>query len=500
MQQKAKDGTPKKTMTAHASSAGVAVITHDYLDGAQAVELVAMHNEAVEGLLIWPQDFFRALSEGRLDEVDEPVELTHYEEARQLNKYRAFGESSNFNELAAERIGYGVNSDDIPFVDEIINFADADPKDIRRACFPGELRGFQELDSGGAGEDLLEPLTIEEALIFISKMCPDTDVSMDELTNTPSIEMWLKPELERVTNMLIDAFERSRLPKEEMLTILYVLGLTEETWKRIKLSVKRNDVGQPWSCANIHSIGNREGTVEDQSRQNDKMYSKLEQYHNLGERVDGRLLFCEEIELSSQKNDAIYNSMYYQGGEVTNMDDVLKHDAEPILAKPGDNKGWSERSVYYMRCAMSRDEVFADKLWHILTWPLDLVEPCMEKLREEYKASVRANSAGPNSEKINGRWRPAPLRGKAAIDHILRTGKGTLAGKVVSKDVNLLVGSTWHKLFLSRKHMDALESALMWRQGIIRLDVAGQKIEERFNQTVQSLPRDYVLSTYGRKA
>lgn len=205
-------------------------------------------------------------------------------------------------------------------------------------------------------------------------------------------------------------------------------------------------------------------------------------------------------------------SMYYKGGEVKNpalldkMMETMDYTAAikqlqklGEIAKPLENRGWSERSVYFMRCAAARDEVFADKLWHVLTWPIDIVEDAMDDLRSDYKQSVFENRPGPGRQKVDGRWEMAPLVGKAAIDHIVRAGVGTLKGKKINKNVKLYMGQTWHKLLLNKKHLEALEDAILWRKGIIKLSVGDSIIEEEFDQTVSSLPREYVHRTYGSK-
>ena len=104
----AKTGVYIKTSTAHASAAGVALVTHNYLNGVQAVELVSICNEKTLPTNMSRKSFFRALSEGRLDEVDEVTdERSNYKQLQELNKFRAFGESSNFHELSEERLGFG---------------------------------------------------------------------------------------------------------------------------------------------------------------------------------------------------------------------------------------------------------------------------------------------------------------------------------------------------------------------------------------------------------
>ena len=256
---------------------------------------------------------------------------------------------------------------------------------------------------------------------------------------------------------------------------------------RARVTVRRNSLGDAWSYQNKYNIGQRNGTTEDRSRQNDLNYTTQEQYHTIGERVDGKYVLSEELSLAERKNTNLYNSMYYAGGE---------EKTDGSIATPGENKGWSERSVYFMRCAAERNLVFADKLWRVLTWPLDIVEDCLSDLKDDYKASVRANSAGPKRKKINGIWQAAPMVGDEAIAY-MRKALGTLKGKKVSKDVTVLLGPTWHKLMLNKKHMDALDEAVLWRRGFAKVNIGGDVVEEEFEQTFEGLPREYVLNTYG---
>lgn len=511
-----------KTVTAHASQAGVALITHDYSDGVQAVELVCIYNKTSNIEFVWPATFFKAMADTRLDEIDEEYreEGSHYQELLDLSRFRAFGDSSNFSELAAERVAYDVRNEDVPFMPETVNFnaEGTDTKDDRSVILPGELRGFSEVyDKSSSSEDIIEPMSIEEGFDFILKVFPfhKEDISFQDAHEIPSVDMWLRPEFTKAVELVTTLMSLMEDRNEDPEALLLHLGIDEEEWRRAKTTCKRDILGDDWCYMNHYNIGAREGTVEDRSRQNDNMYTTHEQYHTLGERVDGRLVLSEELGLATRKNPSIYKSMYYSGGEIKNLvhfDKLTKQNGMDeatalkelqrlgMIAKEGENKGWSERSIYFMRCRAGRDELFAEKLWRILTWPLDIVEDCMVQLRADYLKSVQENRPGPGRQKVNGKWTDKPLVGQAAINHIKRVGVGTLKGKKINKDVKLYIGASWHKLFLNKEHMDALEDALLWRQGVVKLNVGGEIIEEKFEQTVASLPREYVFNTYGSKS
>jgi hypothetical protein len=521
--EKLADVARKKILTAHASAAGVALITHNYQDGAQAVELACIYGKSKTVSFIWPKEFFKTMDDARLDQIDEEYkeERSSYQELLDLSRFRAFGDTSNFSELAAERVAYDVRNEDVPFMPETVSFnCGKNPKsgktDNRSVVLPGELRGFSEVfNKAATTNDVTEPFSAEEGYDFIVKVFPhhkENTTFKDDVKHVPTIDLWLRPELvnavELVEHLLVMMADSGENPG----ALLVHLQIEEDEWRRAKATVKRDTLAASWCYMNTYNIGAREGTVEDKSRQNDTNFTKQEQYHTLGERVDGRFVLSEELSLATKKNPAIYRSMFYTGGEIKDtklfdeliqlegMDEAaafLELQKRGEIAKPGENKGWSERSVYYMRCRAGRDEVFAEKLWRILTWPIDIVENCMVALREEYRQSVISNRPGPGRQKLNGRWTEAPLVGKAAIDHIRRVGVGTLKGRQINKDVRLHTGDTWHKLFLNKEHLNALEDAILWRQGTVKLNVGGENIEEKFEQTVASLPREYVLRTYG---
>jgi len=503
----------KSCLTAHAGEAGVSVISHDYSNGGQRAELVTISKPGQETTMIKTKRFFELLDAAVVDYGDDEeeedydaIQRDYYKEMLALNKFRAFGESSNFNELAQEQINYGVRGSEIPFINEVVDLGK-----LGKIEMPGELLGFSEVTNYGASTRDLEPFTVDEALDFVIKVFSYHEVKAEQFQTSTAVELWLKPRFIDAVEKVIDlqtqlAEMKSHTPEQ----LLEYLKISEDEFDRAKTTVKRDSLGEAWAHQSFNNIGQRNGTIEDRSRQNDRNYTTQEQYHTLGERVDGKYVLSEELELARRKNDNLYNSMYYTGGEVKDkkqlenlLDSGVEYaDAIQILmrkgeiAKPGENKGWPERSVYFMRCAAERNLEFSEKLWHALTWPLDIVEGCLKDLKNEYRDSVRANSPGPHRAQINGRWQAAPMVGEEAISY-LKKRLGSLKGKQANKDLSVMIGPTWHKLILNKKHMEALEEAVQWRRGFIKVNIGGDVVEEEFEQTYEGLPRQYVLDTYG---
>lgn len=506
----------KSCLTAHAGEAGVAVISHDYTDGGQRAELVTMSKPGQETTMVKTTRFFELLDAAVVDYGEDEVEEdfdryegNYYKEMLALSKFRAFGESSNFNELAQEQINYGVRGSEIPFINEIVDLGKQGKIEM-----PGEIRGFSEVINYSVSSKDMEPFTIDEAVDFIIKVFSYHEVKAEQFKCNQAVELWLKPTfieaVEKVSDLQNQLAEmKSHTPEQ----LLAYLKISKNEMDRAKTTVRRDSLGEDWAHQSFNNIGQRNGTIEDRSRQNDRNYTTQEQYHTLGERVDGKYVLSEELDLAGRKNKRVYDSMFYSGGEVKNMkllekllaSGISKTDAIATLfkqgeiARKGENKGWPERSVYFMRCAAERNLAFSEKLWHALTWPLDLVESCLIDLKNDYKASVRSNSAGPHRAQISGKWQPAPMVGDEAITH-LRKSLGDLKGKKVSKDINVMLGPTWHKLMLNKKHMDALEEAVQWRRGFMKVNIGGEIVEEQFEQTFEGLPRQYVLDTYGTKS
>jgi len=502
-----KESTPEVQVssmltTAHASDTGVEVIMYVYKDPQLNMQCKSIVIDNIPWVAPIIANTVQIQETQPLPDEDEYVS----DYLRMLG-YNHHGDTTNFNELAAERIAYDVRDVDVPFTPESVELGEGS------IILPGELRGFSEVyNSSGQTRESLEPISSSEAIAFICKVFSTHDVESIKAHDELSLQLWIKPTIVAAVELLTSALELMDNRGEVPASLLKHLEISEEEWARVRTSVKRDNVGDPWCYVNTYNVSEKDGTVEDQSRQNDRRYTTHEQYHTLRERIDGKFVISEELGVAARKNIAIYNSMYYKGGEIKNqkMFDSLRDSGHShaaakkvlmglgLIATKGENKGWSERNVYYMRCAASRDEECAEKLWHVITWPLDIVEDAMVRLRARYKQSVMENRPGPGRAKINGAWTTKPYVGSEAVTYIKGKGVGGLKGKVMNKNFTLTIGDTWHKLFLSKKHMDILEDALLWRQGVKRTVVDGKVVDVPFNQTVESLPRDYVIATYSR--
>ena len=471
----------KFTHTAHASADGVAMLLHQDNDQGHRTEIISINRYGKDPAFAWSEQLNHQSVFAELEAKPMVEEESFYEEARKLSNLQAFGHYATFSELAEENINYTVLDSDIGFVEETIDLGNG-----RKVTLPGELRGIRELKSKNGG-DLLEPVTVDEALAFIQNVfCSYLDVTPEQAEK--SLDFWLIPTLKHAVQFFEEQQELFATMKQVRMQNVYELyKISEEDFRRMKISAQNENVGAPWSWQANHCIGERESVVLEQARQNDVNYTKQDQYQLPEDLVDGKPLFEREYELS--KNMNLFDSLYYRGGE-------LKPDGS--RAKPGENRGSSEYARYLRRCSQRRDELFADKLWKILTWPLPLAEAGMKQLRKAYRNSVKECSPGPQREMVDGRWQTVPLVGDAAVNWIRRRGKGTLAGKRVSKNIQLHTGESWNNLILTKKHMDSLEEALLWRKGIVRTTVDGQTIEETFNQNFEGLPYDYVVRTYGK--
>jgi hypothetical protein len=265
---------------------------------------------------------------------------------------------------------------------------------------------------------------------------------------------------------------------------------------RARACGNRRNLGSIWSCQGMWFIGERGGTTIGLEAQNDLNFTKFEQLHAPGERIDGKLIFAEELEQARQEDwfDRLFTSTLRVWDETEQ-----KWKLVPVKAPDGGpiNRGWADRSLYLWRQSHSRGELFAEKLWRILTWPVEWAEAGMVKLRQAYRDNIRSHAPGPGRTCNDGCWENVPLEGTQAIKWLRKRGKGTLAGKMASSKVRVWKGEEWHKNMLNREHMDILEAALRFRQGSIRLLVGADGIEKKEVPTYEGLPKDYVRAKYG---
>lgn len=408
---------------------------------------------------------------------------------------------------------------------------------------PKEPRGVHIFE-GPDPDSLLEPLTLEEAEWFIDATIGNSPESSETIASKGNARQVLQP-------MLIDAVERAEdflqamdernahalRVGDDMISPWEVLGIGPAQFSRIRAGAKRWNIGGAWSdaattvvttpvfndkpsghpvkkgeavakgggmtgirvvrAANggvltraLYFIGEREGTVIGRESQNDIDFTKFDQHHRPGERIDGKLMINEELEAASREKwfDQMYISEVWDS-EQKKMVPVQAPDGGPV------NRSWSDRGLYLWRQSHSRGERFADKLWKVLTWPMVALKPAMSRLRTEYRKDIRCNAPGPGRVQVRGKWHNIPLQGLEGIEWLRSRGRGTMAGKSVSPEIRVYKGESWHKNQLNKQHLDILETAYLFRQGTIQLQADGDTIEEGVS-TYEGLPIDYIINTY----
>lgn len=408
-------------------------------------------------------------------------------------------EKVSVQELAEADVAYDIVSEDKPFILETLEWWDNTLGSMTIEV-DADLRGFHSTFIPEA--TLWEPLLEEEALEFIvavlaQRSCPGEHPSNSHRQQAiESIRYWgeslslqgVVHRGERIYSMLGACW--MMVPDEKLFAVKE--RYSEEDWSRIRASVRRNNIGAAWShdtvdcilgkdgrvkfTKTLYFIGERLGVTVGREQQNDLDYTKFEQYHQPGERIDGHLLFGEALQQAAQED--WFTRMY---------------DSEKVAPDKGPaNRQSSEYGLYLWRQSHSRGEMFAEKAWRFLTWPLPLVEEGMTRLKRLYNESCRDNAPGPGRHWRDGRWHNVPLEGEAALTW-LRAAPGTLAGRsILLNEVRVWKGEEWHKNCLNKTQFGALCDIFEHRMG--RTIAAGQL------PTYDGLPVSYIIQRYGTPA
>lgn len=388
----------------------------------------------------------------------------------------------------------------------------------------GELKGLRVIETEDKeGSDVLEPLTIEEAVDFLCRaFCPPHDeetktwfpkavavlekrsqqLMMVYNTRLARLQVMLQEAVACVEDKLADASRHNaklkRLGiKEGKIDIFDQLKLDKQLWFRARASATRWNINESWSYASRYFFGERHGITHGREELNDQLFLKQDQEHLPGERIDGEYLLHEAEELA--RNTDIFQILYTFVAWDRKMEVFKRIEA----ADHGPcNSGWAERSVYLLRCERRRDEYFAKKLWRFLTWPLAVIAPALKKLEAEYLDDIRQAAPGPGKahqnqlterqlkdikklgwHKEGSSWHNVPLYGKEAVAWLRQRGQlGRLAGKPVHPNFRVVLGEHWHKTRLRKEQFEALK----------------QVAEERLaHPHRQGLPLDYVMRRYG---
>ena len=404
-------------------------------------------------------------------------------------------EKVNHRELTKANISYDIVSEDNSFTREHLEWWDSE-NGLVVVEVVGELRGIKEFEV--PNPVLHEPLTEPEAIEFIASVfspewCSRNQEPLDDeefaalaKLTTQTLDMLSKMDDDLVTRtqMVTRRAKLNRLlqmaweaQEDNPSKALY--ARFEGEWNRIRACVKRESIGGDWSFSGRYFIGEREGVIYDQTMQNDIKFTKQEQFHQLGERIDGKFVHSEELWRARYGFDPVFSQMF--GGYVRNKEDKW---VEVQRAPDGGvgNRGNTGQRLYLRRRAQARAELCLERVWHILTWPKEWLELVMEGIRDAYRNSIRENAPGPGRRRIESQWLNVPLEGDRAIAWIRERGVGTLAGRKVHPEIKAEKGESWHKTILNRDHLAALEEAYKWR------------MEKGYD----GLPQEYVKEEYLR--
>ncbi|MFQ5351649.1 MAG: hypothetical protein ACE5D3_01090 [Candidatus Binatia bacterium] len=447
----------------------------------------------------------------------------------------------NAGELIDAGIGFDMRENESSFTQEWVEHGEF------KLAVDGELRGVRTHESNDTEMKLLEPFTEVEAVVFVGKLfvCPanykDTDGVFDQAAwwaaATEAIEHRneqllknLNTKRARIQRMLAEAVERfeDRLlwaqqhnaeqrhrNKRNFVSAFALHDVNADEWRRARASDRRYNVGGHWSQESIWFIGEREGITHGREELNDQLHNRLDQDHLPGEKQDGQGLLHEEEgresldkaaayyrRTSRVRPSAIFEQCYTHYKKQYNPQ-IGRREMVFVQAADGGpvNRGWTDRSVYLLRQELRRGEYFAEKLWRILTWPLEVLEQGFPGIEAAYINSIKAAAPGPGRKSeqwlteheradINklgwykpGNWHNVPVYGAKAIAWLKsRTDLGRLAGQYVHKDIRVITGESWHKTVLRREQLDALRDAIEWR---------------RQQDGYQGLPLNYVAAKYG---
>ena len=150
--------------TAHASSAGVAVVSY-HRDSPTNAELIAFRAYDSDDVhMVMPEEFYSCI----MPDEDEQPELDYnsfYEAGRENGLMSAFGQSVSVGELIEANISFDIRGDESGFMLEKIEAPRADGTMFSLVA-RSELRGTQIHDQPSI-YSFLAPLTTGEALLFI---------------------------------------------------------------------------------------------------------------------------------------------------------------------------------------------------------------------------------------------------------------------------------------------------------------------------------------------
>jgi hypothetical protein len=237
-------------------------------------------------------------------------------------------------------------------------------------------------------------------------------------------------------------------------------ALINDIFRRLEATLANNSLDKEWCYTSRWQAGTGEPVVLDRAVQNDIDFTREEQYLQPGE-IDPE---TKKLDFHYLLQDAIKNplqlfDLFYRGGEkIRRFDDTIR------IAKQGEHRAWGDWHHYLAKCRHTKAKEFEQAAWQLLTMSRGDVKNTINSFWRRYNASVKQARPNFSSEQDEqGKWHNPPLVGVVAVTEIRRRGVGTLAGRKARKDIKFQKGPTWHKIWLERIQMEALQKVADWR-------------------------------------
>jgi hypothetical protein len=351
------------------------------------------------------------------------------------------GRLSSIQELKSADVSYSIGDDSDPvgevtksFNMEKLSWSDQQGQ-IVTVEVEGELLGRLELGTNSPAQDLLEPLTLGEAMTLIKTFFPSEEVLSRDVA-ARSVESYLLPNIQAIKEVIeasIESCEADGRARFSDLASLFPKSFDDKPgegweflWARIKASVKNRSIGQPWSYQDTYSMGERHGVT-------DIMTELVVQGKSASE-------LMEPDDLHEKEEQARATSLYKEFYDLH-----------------GINRGWPDRSLYYARCKEKKQWLYEKLRDTLLKKPRSNLKVYLtddSPIRKAYKNSVKACSPGPLKKLVDNKWVNLPLTGPEARKVLL--SKGFNAEQLTEKST-FFRGEHWHKLLLTKELLDKLE-------------------------------------------
>jgi hypothetical protein len=324
----------------------------------------------------------------------------------------------------------------------------------------------------------MDPLTLEDAAVFCTNLIDEETMEFvftSTASNTTAVATGL---LAKAVELATAQIERRREVKEEydrkgIDEELPPLSFPIELYAQARMTAERDCLGGQWAYQDLYGFGERDGITEDQALMNDRVYTKSEQYWQLGDCEGNELDFNDAYKVAKTENvKYTFNQMYSftrmeKGQEVSNnAPDMVQLEDGRKVRGPGVIKN-SDYKIYLLRCEMIRVERTKRILEYIKKLPVQQLDTALRGIKAKYMESVKNCAPGPDRKMVDGQWVNVGLTGKAAIEAFKKAGVGSLKGQLPSKVFTYTKGEAWHNLLLKKEHLNIIENEVKIRKMIL---------------------------------